>query len=106
MKVNIANLAFKTIIGILPFERVKKQQVIVNVSFEYKFDLKSKEFIDYSIVANIIKKKMKKKKFKLIEEAIVYLQSKLQKEFNLKKLNIKITKPSILKDCIVSVENH
>ena len=106
MKVNIDNLTFKTIIGILPFERVKKQQVIVNVSFVYKFDSKSKEFIDYSIVANIIKKQMKKKKFELIEEAIIYLKSKLQKEFNLKKLNIKITKPTILKNCIVSVESY
>ena len=38
MKIEINNLTFKCIIGILDFERIKKQRVILNISFEYEFD--------------------------------------------------------------------
>ena len=37
MKVNITNLTFKTIIGILDFERVKPQKVVVDITFEYDY---------------------------------------------------------------------
>ena len=105
MKVSIEELTFKTIIGILPFERVKKQKVIINISFEYSFIKESKEFIDYSEVSTMVKKTMNKKKFKLIEDAILTLEKLIYKRFNLSNLKIKITKPDILKDCIVSVSN-
>ncbi len=105
MKVLIEELTFKTIIGILPFERVKKQKVIIDISFEYNFSKDSKEFIDYSKVSALVKKIMNKKNFELIEDAILTLEKLLYKRFNLSNLKIKITKPDILKDCIVSVSN-
>lgn len=105
MKVFIEDLTFKTIIGILPFERVKKQKVIVNVTFQYKYDDERKDFVDYSLVSKDIKEIMKNKKFELIEEAIIYISNKLEKKYPLKKLKIKISKPEILKDCKVSVSN-
>jgi len=105
MKVYIEKLTFKAIIGILPFERVKKQKIIIDISFKYTFSKKSDEFIDYSVVSALIKKTMKKKKFKLIEDAILTLEKKIYKEFNLTNLQIKISKPDILKDCLVSVSN-
>lgn len=103
MDVYIENLSFKTIIGILPFERVKKQKVIVNLSFSYKYDDEKKDFVDYSLVVNDIKSIMKKKKFELIEEAILYLEKKLCLKYPISNLCLKITKPTILKDCKVSV---
>ena len=54
MKIEIEQLTFKCIIGILDFERVKKQKVIINLSFDYDF-IKD-NFIDYSEVANLVKK--------------------------------------------------
>ena len=105
MQVSIDNLTFKTIIGILPFERVKKQNVIIDIKFEYKFKKGQKYFVDYSHVANMAKLIMKKEKFKLIEDAIIYLQRALKNEFKLSNLQIKITKPDILKNCTVSVGN-
>jgi len=105
MKVSIKSLTFKTIIGILPFERVTKQKVVLNLSFEYKFSKKQKDFVDYSHVANMAIKIMKKEKFELVEEALIHLDKVLKNEFNIKKLHIKISKPDILKDCVVSVEN-
>lgn len=105
MKVSIDSLTFKTIIGILPFERVTKQKVILDISFQYKFTKGQKDFIDYSHVANMAKMIMKKEKFLLIEDAILYLDRALTSEFEIKKLKIKIIKPDILKNCTVSVSN-
>jgi dihydroneopterin aldolase len=105
MKVYIKDLSFKAILGILPFERVKKQSVLVNITFEYKFSKVASDFIDYSHVASIVKKTMKKEKFLLIEDAILNLDKQLNKRYALAKLKIKISKPTILKDCVVSVSN-
>ncbi|MBL6970310.1 MAG: dihydroneopterin aldolase [Campylobacterales bacterium] len=103
MKVNINKLEFKCIIGILEFERKTKQKVIVDISFKY--DYKKDEFIDYSEVAFLVKQNLKQQKFGLIEDAILDTKELLEFKFDIKKLKIKITKPDILKDCLVSVSN-
>ena len=103
MKVEIKDLSFKCIIGILDFERVKKQKVVVNLSFEYEF--KQDFFIDYSEISSFVENKMKKKKFLLIEDAIIFLEAKLYKLYKINNLSINISKPTILKNCIVSVSN-
>jgi dihydroneopterin aldolase len=103
MKIEIKDLSFKCIIGILDFERVKKQQVIIDISFKYKF--KKDIFIDYSEISSLIESQMKKKKFLLIEDAIIFLEAKLYKLYKVNNLYIRISKPDILKNCIVSVSN-
>ncbi|MFW2379570.1 dihydroneopterin aldolase [Aliarcobacter butzleri] len=103
MKIDIENLEFKCIIGILDFERVKKQKVIINLSFEYAFS--NDKFIDYSEVVDLIKQTMKKEKFQLIEDAVLYLTKLLNQTYEIKNLKLKISKPTILKDCIVSLSN-
>lgn len=103
MKIEIKDLNFKCIIGILDFERIEKQKVIIDISFEYEFD--KDIFIDYSEVSSFIKKQMKKKKFLLIEDAIIYFEKELYNKYKINKLYLKISKPNILKDCIVSVSN-
>ena len=103
MIIHIEDLQFKTIIGILDFERKTPQDVIVNLTIEYQY---SDEFINYADVANLIKTFIKKEKFLLIEDALNNLATKLKKDFSrINTLNLKITKPSILPDCRVSVSN-
>ena len=103
MKIEISDLTFKCIIGILDFERIKKQRVILNISFEYNF---SKDlFIDYSEISNLIKSVMKKEKFLLLEDAILHLKNLLNNSYQISNLYIKISKPNILKNCIVSLSN-
>ncbi len=103
MKIEISDLTFKCIVGILDFERIKKQKVIVNISFEYNF---SKDlFIDYSEISNLVKSTMKKEKFLLLEDAILYLEKLLNNSYKISNLQIKISKPDILKNCIVSLSN-
>jgi len=101
MKVEIKALTFNCIIGILPFERITEQKVIINCTFKY--DYKKGEFIDYSHVSSMIEKIMKEKKFELIEESLLFLKKELKKHFLLKKLSLKIEKPDILPNCYVSV---
>lgn len=103
MKIEISDLTFKCIIGILDFERIKKQKVIINISFEYEF---SKDlFIDYSEISNLVKLTMKQQKFLLLEDAILYIETLLQNNYKISYLKIKISKPNILKNCIVSLSN-
>ena len=56
MKIEIEQLTFKCIIGILILKRVKnkKKKVIINLSFDYDFS--KDNFIDYSEVTKSCKK--------------------------------------------------
>lgn len=104
LKVNIENLTFSCILGILDFERINEQKIIINISFEYFYDDEKKEFIDYSKVAFFVESSMKEQKFELIEDAILYLRKKLTNDYPMKNLRIKISKPDIMPNCVVSVE--
>jgi len=101
MKVQIEDLKFQTLIGILDFERITEQDVIINLTLDYNY---KDEFINYADVSALIKNSMQTQKFLLIEDALLYLRDSLKKEFNkINTLELKITKPSILPDCKVSV---
>jgi len=104
MTIEIEELNFQAILGILDFERVTPQDITLNVVIEYKY---SDEFINYADVADFIKSHMKSEKFLLIEDALASLSLKLKEKFPLiNNLHLKITKPSILPDAKVSVSNH
>jgi len=103
MTIYIEDLKFQCIIGILDFERVKPQDVILNIKIDYDY---SDTFINYAEVSDLIQKEMIKNNFLLIEDALSHLSKKLKEKFQLiKTLDLKITKPSILPECTVSVGN-
>jgi dihydroneopterin aldolase len=104
MTIHVEDLKFQCILGILDFERTTPQDVIVNLDIEYEY---KGNFINYADVVQIVKDLMKKSEFLLIEDALENINLKLIKEFNsIKNIHLKITKPSILADCKVSVSNH
>ena len=104
MTISIEDLKFQCIIGILDFERITPQDVIINLSIDYDF---TDNFINYADIVEIVKDMMILQKFELIEDALEKITLRLTQEFlNIKNLNIKITKPSILPDCKVSVSNN
>lgn len=104
MTIHIEDLKFQCIIGILDFERTTPQDVIINLIIEYNY---KNTFINYADIVEIIKKTMIKSEFFLIEDALESLNLKLIKEYKaIKSINLKITKPSILPDCKVSVSNY
>ena len=103
MTIHVEDLKFQCVIGILDFEREAPQDVIINL--EIKYDYVDK-FINYAEVAELIKLTMTKSKFLLIEDALKDLSLKLKEKFlDINSLNLKITKPSILHDCKVSVSD-
>jgi 7,8-dihydroneopterin aldolase/epimerase/oxygenase len=101
MTIYIENLTFKCIVGILDFERKKRQRVIVNLSFDYEF--KDGSFIDYAEVSELVKRTMKDKKFKLLEDAVKTLSELIKNKYEVENLQLKISKPNILKDCVASL---
>lgn len=102
MTIEVENLTFKCIVGILDFER-KKQRVIINLSFDYSFS--ENNFIDYAEVVNLVKKTMKENKFELLEDAIITINKLLEDSYCVKNIKLKISKPNILKNCIVSLSS-
>ncbi len=104
MTIHIEDLKFQSIIGILDFERTKPQDVIINLTIEYNY---KNEFINYAEVSALIKFTMIEKKFLLLEDALIDLASILKKEFfTIEKLYLKITKPSIMPNCKVSLSDN
>jgi len=102
MTIFIEDLKFQTIIGILDFERLKPQDVIINLTITYQY---KDTFINYADIAALIKTDMKNKRYLLLEDALMELSKKLKDNFSaIEKLSLRITKPSILPDCKVSVE--
>lgn len=100
-KIEIEDLEFHTIIGILDFEREKEQTVIINTQISYK---DKKDFINYADVVEFIKYDMKEKKYLLIEDAIDSIIKSLKKQYtHIKKIKLKIIKPDVMTECIVSV---
>ena len=103
MTIYIENLKFLTIIGILDFERETEQEIIVNLTIEYDY---KKEFINYAEVSQLVKNHIQISRFLLIEDALSSLTLLLKEKFSLiQRLDLKITKPSIMPDCVVSVSN-
>jgi len=46
---------------------------------------------------------MKDKKFKLLEDAVKTLSELIKNKYEVENLQLKISKPNILKDCVVSL---
>jgi len=104
MTIQIENLTFDTIIGILPEERVVPQKVIVNVELDYEYN--KSIFINYATLADLIQNDIKKSQYKLIEDALLSLHLKIKKQFSqISSIKLKISKPTILAHCGVSVSS-
>jgi dihydroneopterin aldolase len=99
----IEELRFECIVGILEEERNKEQEVVSHVQIQY--EKTSKDFINYAEIAQLIESIMIEEKFELLEEALDVLVSKIKREFQqIKSIRLKISKPSILDNCVVGVE--
>lgn len=91
-------LKFRCIIGILKFERKKKQKIIIKVR------ARSDEFLDYAQVSKLIKKCYKKQKFRTLEESLEFSVLKLKEHFSsLDSVKISAFKPEIIKNAKVGV---
>jgi len=104
LQIFIEALTFECVIGILDFERTTPQKVIIDLTIEYNYE---KDFINYAEVAQLIEKTMKEEKFLLIEDALNFLSQRVKENFyKIDTLFLKITKPSIMPNCRVSVAQN
>ncbi len=102
MTIHIENLEYHVIIGLLDFEREKSQRVIIQL--EASYDYQENKFIDYADITTLIKEKLKKEKYELLEDALIGLKNSLCTTYpQLQTLKLKITKPDILNDCSVAL---
>jgi len=105
MQIHIEELTFECIIGLLDFERITPQKVIITCKIDYTY--KENSFINYAEVSQSIVSQMKNQKFELIETALEYLSKHLSLHYpDIEALYLKISKPNILDNAIVSVSEH
>jgi len=104
MTIHIEELTFDTIIGILDFERVTPQTVIVNVKIDYQYI--NKIFINYADLISLIEQQMLEKKYELLETALEELIQNITSTYSqINSLNLKITKPNIINNAKVSLSS-
>ena len=105
MTIYVENLTFDAIIGILPEERLVPQKVVVNVKLHYEY--KKGIFINYATLSQMIENDIQNMQYKLIEDALLSLHVKIKNQFNqISSIKLKISKPTILDHCGVSVESE
>jgi len=102
MTIHIEALEVCAIIGILDFERTKEQKIIVDVTIDYEYE--KNIFINYAEVITRIETLLIEEKYELLEDALQDIQTQLlQKYSKIFKLNLKITKPNIIKNAKVAL---
>ena len=105
MRILIENLTFETIIGILDFERISPQQVVIDAVIDYTYH--QENFINYAIVVEQLESTMQKERFELVETALEHLAQMLKQNFPLiQSLTLTIRKPQILPNCTVGVQKN
>jgi len=104
MTIRIEELRFKTIIGLLDFEREREQTVIVDLEIDY--DFLPGDFLDYAAIADTVTEHIRQKRYELLEEALLGLERVLHHTYPaIRRLKCRITKPHILPHARVSVSH-
>jgi len=104
MTIHIESLTFDTIIGILDFERITPQSVIVDMVLDYVYE--NNNYINYADLILLIEKQMNEKKYELLETAIEELRENIILKYpQITKLNLKITKPNIINNAKVALSS-
>lgn len=113
----LERLKVSAIVGILPIERTKAQNLEVNLGLSYEIaknnldslesvcdsDLR-KSIIDYTILREIILDTFKYNEFFYLESALVVIQNAILSRFsNIITLNLSIKKLEIFNDCTPKV---
>jgi dihydroneopterin aldolase len=105
MTIHIEELTFECIIGILDFERVNVQKVIIDLQIDYTYT--NSFFINYAEVVEILESSMIKHKYQLLETALNEIEKILLSNYpEIESFNLKISKPSIIKNAKVSVSKN
>ncbi len=100
--IGFTNLNISCVVGVHPFERLKKQDLFVDVSVNLSFDAcveknRLKKTVDYSVLAEEISKLAVFQKYKLLETFAVEALSLIFKKWpQVSQAKIEIRKPCAL----------
>jgi 7,8-dihydroneopterin aldolase/epimerase/oxygenase len=104
MTVFIKNLKVLTIIGIYEKEREVEQPVYVGIEGYYEYN-KSSKMVDYEKMAKAVERCLKRKKFRLVEDACIFLADFLKERFDpITSIEISISKPEAVSNCLVGAK--
>ena len=102
MTIHIEKLEIIAIIGILNFERVNPQRIIVDTTIDYNYS--ENQFISYVEIISIIETMIIDRKYKLLEDALSDIKQKIVKRHpQISRLNLRISKPDIIKNANVGL---
>ena len=102
MRIELHHLNVEAIIGILPEERTTPQPVLVDLEAEYPYV--GGDYLDYAALADLIRRTLIEEKFGLLEEALTELKERIIEQApEITRLSLRLSKPEILDDCLVSV---
>ena len=102
-KIFLENLLLEVVMGILPFEREKRQKIRIDGEFIY-FKNNEDEFLDYRDLREFLRGAFMQE-FGLLEEALEFFAKEIPKTFpQIKKYRLKVAKLEIFGDCQVALE--
>jgi len=105
MTIHIEELTLSSIIGILDFERVTPQPIVVDILIDYYYI--DNNFINYADVISLVEELIKIQEYELLEDALNEIQEKLLHTYqNIKKLTLKISKPEIINHANVAISTQ
>ena len=95
----IKDYKFETIIGMLDFERVAKQEV------QMSLEICSTGFIDYVLIIDFVKNFYNERQFQSVEESLEETSKALKEKFgSLTSLKMEILKTEILPNAVVGAK--
>lgn len=101
ISLHIENHAIKAIIGVLPEERLKAQNLIIEAHITYEYD-NTQDYLNYAHICEYITQCLQNGTYELLESALTDIANKLKKHFAcITHLTLCIKKPDILAPCVV-----
>ncbi len=105
MTIHIDSLQFDTIIGLLDFERITPQRIVISLQIDYEYT--EGLFLNYADIASVVKADILSGQYTLLEDALLSLKALLFEKYPaIERLGIRITKPDILPDCSVALSEE
>ena len=101
-KIRITDLTLRAIIGTNAWERVTKQKIIINITFDYNFAKavshdNIRAAVDYKIMTKKIIQMVQKSKFFLLEKLAASILSIVMDNKRVMKATVRVDKPLALR---------
>ena len=102
MRIEISDLRFETIIGVLDFEREQEQTLVADLKINY--DYRNGAYLDYAEIAQSIIGHIRSRRYELLEEALLGVRELLfARHPEILRLECRLCKPHILPHAEVAV---